>query len=265
MIIAEKFIMINFPKTGSTFVRNVISELYAKSNFFDDLLISLRFKKKQKIVNLLLPNIRVNSVTHGVNDEHGLFIQIPEEQKNKEIISIKRDLFERYISAYEYGNWKNHPWIDEGILKSRYSNYPDLSFKEYIDLVHFYNPYNTNLKIKNKLEIGHATCQFILYNIKEPHKILNNMSFDYSNSDDYKKDMAEVTFLNQNNLNVELYDYLISKGYNEHNLEFILNKEKQNNSTPKDKGIFDYFDDELLELTKERDKLLFKIFGEYSV
>lgn len=265
MIITDEFIMINFPKTGSTFVRNVMKELYSNTNYLDKQLIKFKLKNEKRLINLQLPNIRVNSKAYGLKDEHGLFFQIPNEYKDREIVSVSRNLFERYISAYEYGNWKKHPWVDEEVLKNRYKTYPELSFKQYMDLVHFFNPYNSNPRINNKLNIGHATCQFILYYFKEPFKILNSINSNYIDSNRYLNDMAKITFLKQDNLNTDLYNFLISKGYNRKKTAFILKKGKENNSTPKGKKISDYFDKNLLNQTKERDKLLFNIFGEYAV
>ena len=97
MIITDQFVMLNFPKTGSTFVRNVLKQIHEELTFSssDRLLMGLGLKKKPYYENLWLPRIR-NTYREQVQDEHGIYSQIPERHRGKTIVSVKRDLFERY-------------------------------------------------------------------------------------------------------------------------------------------------------------------------
>ena len=75
------------------------------------------------------------------------------------------------------------------------------------------------------------------------------------------KDMADIQFIDQANLNQELFEFLTSQGYKEQRIEFILEEQKINSSTPHGKTKNDYFTDELYSLVKQKEKLLFKILN----
>jgi hypothetical protein len=260
MIITDDFVMINFPKTGSTFVRNVLKRVHNDYSFLEKTVYFFGKKKKPLYINFWIENIRDTSFRYGVKDEHGLCSQIPKKHISKQIVSIKRNVFERYISLYEYADWKVAPWIKVSDIKKIYPNYPDLSFKEYLNLLFHFNPWEIHPKINRKLPMGPATTQFIVFYFKNPFKVLREIDENYLMSDYYKKDMYNVHFLEQNNLNDDLYNFLSKKGYKEQKISFIKNLKRQNVSRPKNKNIKDYFNDDLISMVREKDKFLFKIF-----
>ena len=73
--------------------------------------------------------------------------------------------------------------------------------------------------------------------------------------------MADVRFLDQANLNRDLYDFLVEMGYPEKSVKFILSEGRINNSTPREKTRDDYFDRALYEKINEKEKLLFRILN----
>lgn len=265
MIITDKFVMINFPKTGSTFVRNVLKKLHTDFSLTDRILFKYGLKNKPYFENLWLPNIRDTKYRKSDNDEHGIYCQIPEEHKNKIIVSVKRNLFERYISVYEYGFWKKSPPMNPEILRKHNNNFPNLSFEEFVRLWTRNNPLEKHSRINRKLPIGPASSQFILFYFKNPFDILNKIDVNYINSDDYMQDMAEVIFLNQKELNSELVTFLSKIGYDSNKINFINNENQVNVSRPKNKTIDDYYSNELIEYVKEKEKFLFRIFKDYCV
>lgn len=265
MIITDKFVMINFPKTGSTFVRNVLKNIHTNHSFFNKLLFFIGIKKKTSFLNLWLPNLRDNKFRNSPNDEHGIYMQIPNMHQGKKIVSVKRNLFERYISVYEYGYWKKSPPIDPEILKKENKNFPNISFNEFVRLWTTCNPLEYHHEINRKLPIGPATSQFILFYFKEPFKVLKNIDEEYLNSDAYKSDIADIHFLDQNNLNSELYEFLLCHGYSENEIAFIKSEKPVNISTPKNRTIDDYYSNDLKDFVKEKEFFLFKIFNDYVV
>ncbi len=263
MLITKKFVIINFPKTGSTFVRETLKKIHSDIDNNDRFFSFI--KKKNNLLNLWLPNIRADKLRYGVEDEHGLCCQIPKEHSYKKIVSVKRDLFERYISVFEYGDWKVSPWLDEKVILNKFKNYPNLSFKEFIQLMLEFNPWELHPKVNRKLPIGAASSQFIAFYFKKPFEILSKIDENYLSSSSFKSDMFDVHFLNQSNLNDDLYNFLLSNGYKKNDLKDVKTAKKINNSTPEDKSISDYFDESLKNRVKEKEKLLFKIFDKYEV
>lgn len=267
MIITDSFVMINYPKTGSAFARKMLQQVHHGKNetILEKVSYRLGIKKRPLFLVHEEPNIREVTKRTGILDEHGVYIQIPKEHAHKKAISIKRNIYERYISLYEFRDWERAPWVDKEELLKKYPNYPDITFEEFMELLFNNNPFQQLPEVNNKLMVGPATAQFILFFFKEPFKILNKIDSSYISSGQYKNDMANVHFLDQKDLNVELYNFLRSQGYPKRRIDFIIEAKKINNSTPKGKTVRDYFTGDLLNLVNEKDNLLFNIFNEYKM
>lgn len=261
MIITDSFVMINFPKTGSAFARKMLQQVHHGSNasILEKACYRLRIKKRPFFLVHEEPNIREVTHRRGHLDEHGIYIQIPKAHIHKKVISIKRNIYDRYISLYEFRNWEKSPWLDVEMLKNKFSNYPNISFKDFMHIILDHNPIELLPEVNKSLTIGPATAQFILFFFKEPFKTLKEIDDDYVKSDAYKKDISPVIFLDQANLNEELYKFLREEGYPKRKVKFILEAKKINNSTPKHKTRNDYFTPELYDLVNEKEKLLFKM------
>ena len=78
--------------------------------------------------------------------------------------------------------------------------------------------------------------------------------------------MAEIVFLHQENLNSELYEFLLYVGYPKNKITFIKNANRVN-ITPRERDEQDlasFYTRELLQDVLRRDKLIFEIFSEYE-
>lgn len=265
MILSDKFVIINFPKTGSTFVRKALKKIKNDNSFFKKILRTASFNTKPIIKNYWVENIRDTTFRRGKKDEHGLCIQIPKEYQNKQIVSIKRNIFERYISLYEFGDWKKAPWIDTKIIKKEFHSYPNLTFKEYLKFIFKYNPWQSHPKINKQIVVGPATTQFIMFYFKEPFKVLNNLNKEFLSKNNYKNDMFDVHFLDQNSLNKDLFSFLLKNGFKKRKIKFIMNAKKENVSRPKNKTLEDYFNPDLISMVEKKDEILFKIFNDYQI
>jgi hypothetical protein len=235
------------------------------NSYLERISFKLGIKRRPYFENFKVPNIRTTSFRKMKEDDHGVCSQIPEIHAGKQIVSVKRNLFERYISAYEYGDWKKAPWVEDSVLKARFPAYPNLNFEEYINMLNTYNPLENHPLVNRKLPVGPVTSQFILYYFKKPFKILKNIDNSYIQSDKYKNDMFNIHFLNQDDLNNELFGLLIELGYDRSKVAFILDETRHNRSTPITGKIENYFSSELLTMVKEQEAFLFKIFNGYYV
>ena len=80
--------------------------------------------------------------------------------------------------------------------------------------------------------------------------------------------MFPVHFLRKENLNQELYEYLLNIGYPAKAIEFILNAPKivpGRNIRGEDKKWENYYTPELKKWVRMKEKLLFAIFPEYDI
>lgn len=257
MIITDKFVFLHFPKTGGLFVADVLKKVHER--------IKQRAPSNPPLCReLLLPNLkRING--SGVNNVHGTYEQIPDEYRDRPIISCIRDPFDRYVSTYEFRNWvQQRPGDLERIL-SEYPAFPKLSFKQYLK---FINVYDINSRTGHellKVDIGMITFAFIQFFFKDPMRTFRAMDDGYLESDQYRRDMPEVKFLHTEDLNRELHDLLLGFGYETGDISFIIN-EPRVNATPQRKEKNDwerYYDQALYDQVKRKERFLFKLFPEY--
>lgn len=80
--------------------------------------------------------------------------------------------------------------------------------------------------------------------------------------------MFPVHFLRKENLNQELYEYLLSVGYPAQEIEFIVNAPKilpPKSTRGEDKKWKNYYTPELKKWVRMKERLLFAIFPEYDI
>jgi hypothetical protein len=230
MIISKDFVLINFPKSGSTFVRKVLKDIYDK-RINDSLFLkySIKLKLREPLYQeLLMPNIKFKTGLMNNVDQHGIYSQIPKEHLNKEIFTVVRNPYERIISSFEFKFWQQRPALEEKVLKNHFPNFPNLSIDDFIDYLILVSRYSFTNEV-NKLTVGFMSLQFIMFFFKEPKIIINQLNDNYLKSNSlYKNDMAQINFLRQENLNMELAYYLKKFDFTDKELEYITNHKQVN-------------------------------------
>jgi hypothetical protein len=204
MIITDSFVFLNYPKTGSTFVREALSELYKKKQ-------KKRWPWSQnkrcfKMYNA--PNVRdVSPQRVGTPNPHGTYWQIPERARHLPVYSVFRDPFRRVASLYHYADWMREEALfdDLEVIQEKFPMFPKLDITEFLDYMRFF---------------GHF---FLRDADKADRKILG-----FLNRKELQSAMGNVNFLNNSNLNQELADMLVSHGFNENDVAFIRTRAKSN-------------------------------------
>lgn len=182
MIISNDFVLLNLPKTGSTYVRKVLKKIYNK-----------RVRKKL--------------------NPHGIYDQIPLKHKNKKIVSVVRNPYERLLSGFEFGFWQENPAIEQIEIDKHFPNFPDLDINEYIDYLILVSELSYVEKPEN-LKIGPMSLQFIYFFFKNPTEVISNLNEDYIKSEsEFLKEIAPIEFLKQETLNQDLHDFLLDNKF----------------------------------------------------
>jgi len=267
MIVTDNFVMLNFPKTGSTFTRKAIDKVFEHDKSLMRFLVRMGLIAKP-YKELWLPNIYNNTVDNS--SQHGCYRLIPEEDKNKTVATIIRNPYGRYVSSYLYEWWKSHPPVEESKIKIDYPTFPDLSFEQYYEMIHkysrdgYYNNGDRNIN-EHKHYFGIYTLLFIQFYSKKPDALINELDNDSIDIEKFKSEFSDIVFLKQENLNNELKSFLIKMGYDEEKVNRIDSMEKVNVSNDKKNSLKNFITDEILEQINEREKLFFEMFPEYKV
>ena len=265
MIITHDFVMLNFPKTGSSFVRSILKQIHGYDTPRARLLRGLRLDRDPAMAEVLVPVIDKAS-SRGLRSQHGTYRQIPQEHRNKTIVSVTRNPFDRYVSDYLFGWWQRHPPAPPEQLAAQFPNFPDLSFAEYHQMNDLFGRRDRLGKISPKIDLGLFTIQFIQFYFRNPAHVLSTIDDEYIDQGRYGSDMPPVVFLHQENLREELYQFLLKAGYSAEKIGFILEAGRVN-VTPRASGpnkTDGFFTPDLARRVLDKDRLLFELFPEYK-
>jgi hypothetical protein len=264
MLITDDFVMLNFPKTGSTFAREAIKQIYTTKESKTRTLLSNFGICRPEIIELLLPHIDDDT---NIIDQHGTLRQIPFEHRNKPVVSIVRNPFSRYQSIYFFRWWQQYPPTDTQVIRESFPNFPNLSFSEYYEMINNFGSESRLHGIVPKIDLGYLTIQFIQFYFKDPESILKRIDNEYIESRQFEKDLENIHFIHTENLRKELKEYLMHVGITQNQVDFLDSKKKAN-VTDRKNGILNGQDELITPVIenqiREKDKLMFTIFPIYK-
>lgn len=276
MIITDDFVFIHYPKTGGTFVTDVLKRLYQYKKRYRYLNTVLPKRIQNKVLSFAEIRKRIQGFIHTKN--HGTCHEIPERHRNKPILATVRNPYDRYVSTYKFEWWKKYPEEDFEIytveeLKNKCPNFPDLSFEEYIYLWNsIWLPEKIKyLNVQSKESFGLETFDFVNFFFKNPQQVLSDIYQnyeDYVSAERYRSDMFKTHFLRTDHLNQDLYNFLLSIGWDKDQILFILDLPKH---YPKEGGRSaeqkweKYYTPELKSTIKQKERLIFEIFPEFNL
>lgn len=259
MLITNKFVMINYPKTGSTFARKVLMDLHRPS-WFRAPLERLGLVKPTLVEHFMLKYFFTEEERQSKPDadQHGCVVQIPEQHKGKLIMSVMRDPEARIISSYEFKHWQRFPFPSREAIQELYPHFPDLSFAEYMNMrmsfAHLAQPPGVNV------DIGPMTTQFIRFFAHDPLTTIRALRDDTDLTRDWDLHFPRIRFLHTENLNQELHDFLLDMGYDPKRITSVLDRKKEN-TTPRSRKT--YLTPAMRDVLHYQERFLYQIFPEY--
>jgi hypothetical protein len=265
MLITKHFVLLNFPKTGSSFARKVLKVVYRRRRNEKNLFFKIFNKLKintSPFKELFFTHYYYDKIGETIIDQHGTYSQIPGEYRDKPVVSIIRNPYERLLSIYEFKFWQQNPQLGKDIVNKHFPNFPDLSIDEYIDYLKLVNK-KVNLKGKDNLVIGAFTVQFIQFFFKNPENVLLNINEEYLKSDTlFKNDLADIKFLRQENLKEDLICILKDFGFTEDEITFIREHKKVNITKKTVNHRNELYTNKLIKYFEEEEFFLIKILNE---
>ncbi|MDW3193281.1 MAG: hypothetical protein R8G66_12995 [Cytophagales bacterium] len=235
MIITNDFVLLNNPKTGSTYCRKIIKQLYKDMPRWK-VHLGLTLDEKY-FLELKSPNL---SFPDRPKNQHGRFSQIPKKYQNIKVVSVVRNPYDKLISAYEYKYHLKRRPSPEILEKARISDLEKISIDQFV-LINSISIEMQYPSLQGK-EVGSQTIRFMEMFFKKPEEAISKICTEYFESRAYKSDMAVTTFFDQRNLKSDLFSFLRSVGnYDEEQLILLENTpaiNKNKNRTPSEQFVW---------------------------
>jgi hypothetical protein len=268
MILTEQFVLLNFPRTGSTFARAAVKKLYERRNGPSPRQApSARPGNPTAIRELLLPIDRtISAFRTKRHSQHGSFGQIPPTDQGKPVVSVIRNPFDLIVSHFEHGFWKENPIADEKALRARFGSYPDLDFDEYLAMAEEFGLPDVLKGRRIDADVGPQTIHFIRFFFRDPDAVLDRLTDEYIDRREFVGELPEIRFLHTENLRRELRDFLVSVGFLPEETEFIESLPRKNvAASRRNRPWAEYYDDERMRAIRRKERMLFLLFPEYDV
>jgi hypothetical protein len=247
MIITPDFVFVHMPKTGGTFVSQLLKQIYGEE---------------------------AQEAAH----KHATCDEIPAHVRNLPIVSVMRSPWQRYVSQYHYAWWKTHPeaYCDPQHLTDAYKHYPNLSFAEFVDAANrfFINAHRqsesgfVNHKLSPEQQMGWHTEQFIRFFCRNPQQTFASVDAEQLAQGHLNEHEYAVHFLFTETLNRDLSQLLDACG---HGTQVLAQVQEHAAVLPDDafeqrpeRSMNEYYDDALCAFLLRREQLLFKRFPRYT-
>jgi hypothetical protein len=298
VLLSDRFVYIHEPKTGGTFVTYALTQLHGgvtevRPSRFAREAIRLRlptaaFRFERRRASAPSPGPAKYGPLYSWND-HGTCSEIPRMFRSRQILATIRNPFQTYVSGYLFGWWKRPEFIslyqrtiDD--FSHRYPSFPDLSFREYLEVMHASWTVPGNRDLYSGTGIGFQSERFIRFYFRVPwllrgtkhdiSSVVRKVHGEYVRSKRYEHDMFDVRFLRTERLNEELRGFLLDTGYGAADVEFVLTLKHvvpvggaeigfTERATSHDWAAF--YTPELREIVRKKDDLLFALFPEFDV
>ena len=270
MLATKDFVLLNMPKTGSSFARSIIKKTYRARATRSPL---SRIAKLWGVSQLSDPleEILVAPLDAGYRSglsQHGTIEQIPYRHRAKPIISVTRHPLARLVSAYRFKDWARFPPAQVTQLEAEFPSWPNLSVEEWYDMVHRFTLKNRLRGHKIKADMGIFQVQFIQMYYRTPMQVLVNTTEEDIDSGLLASLIPRMQFLRQENLRNDLRTLLLSYGFMDDELS-IIDQHPDLNLTGKSVHSSRKSWSSLLPQTirsdfVHRNRLLFQIFPEYA-
>lgn len=270
MLLTDRFVFIHMPKTGGTFVTEVLERLHRpKPPTLPQRLVG----KARGLLGRPRRSRYPYGELHNLEPKHGTCHDIPPGHRGKTILSSVRSPHEWYVSQYEFAWWRrthlynpNDPSTPAGhaiervlpAFAAEHPHFPDISFAEFMDLcdraARVYDPDGRS---------GLYTHGFARYYFKAPAEALATFAPEYFRSGAVKRDMFDVRFIHTEALNRQLADFLRGQGYRKKDLAFIEGLGKilpEGRGRREDQLWSNYYTPALRRQVRQNDWALYELF-----
>lgn len=276
MIITEQFVYVHMPKTGGTFVSTLLRKIHeARGDQIEERRADQAPVRRFSFKGWINPRpkflILINPQENGDWNQHGTTAQIPPEHRDKPILTTIRNPYDRYVSQYEFQWWRHRPTAfteDLDALKAAYPHYPEITFADFIAISNTFFLGNNNPHFGTEDRLGRHTTQFIHYYYRDQQRF-NTIDAAYLRDQRYREDLRpNLHFTFTENLNQQLYDFLVKFGYPQDEIGFIPDHGKifpKEGGRSADQTWEKYYTPALKAWVRHHERMLFELFPHFDV
>jgi len=266
LIVTDRFVLLNYPRTGSTFVREVLRTLYGRRDSSWDRALQHVLPGRTGFRELLLPIYRTRSARRERRrSQHGCYAQIPQVHRGKPVLSVARHPMDRLVSQYEHRFWRDHPPAEAREIRRRLPSFPDLSFTEFLELQASFGLEAVLQGLQLRADVGSQTVHFLRFYHPHPDEALACLTDEVVDSGRLRLELPVVHFIHLERLAEELRGFLHSVGFEESETEFLVDKPPVNVARERGSRPWrEYFSVEQILEFRRRERLLFQVFPEYD-
>jgi hypothetical protein len=263
MILTNKFVVLNFPRTGSTFLRSGLRRAHAPWwdawGFFN-----AAPRSSSGFQELKLPIDRTFKAERlGRHSQHGRWEQIPPSHRHLPVVSIIRHPLDRTVSSYLHTDWWQAPPADIDTLSHRFPTWPHLSFTEYLSFEDEFCLPDVLKGIQPKVEMGCHTAHFLRFFSRDPDSLLAGLTDERIQSGAVAADLPPIHWLRHDHLTDDLATFLSAMGYPKRAIELARNHPRLNVSEARrNQSWREYFTPETEARTRPLERLIFQMFPE---
>lgn len=263
MILTDSFVMLNFPRTGSTSVRSALRQLYGP--WWNALGLDSSPRPSSGFRELLLPIDRTRKAERlARTSQHGRWGQIPESHRHLPVVSILRHPLDLAVSHFVHDDWWKSPPIDEAVLRRRFPSWPHLPFAQYLDFEHEFALPDVLKGMRPPAEIGNLTAHFLRFFARDPDATLAGLTDARIDSGELAGDLPPIRWLRHDHLIDDLTEFLREFGHPPRRLERIRRHPRLNVSIARaGRPWRDFYDPGLEALKRHRERALFRLFPQF--
>jgi len=261
VILTDAFVLLNFPRTGSTFVRSAVRRLHAP--WWDAFgLLDANPRPSSGFRELTLPIDRTRKAERlGRRSQHGRWGQIPDSHRHLPVVSVVRHPLDHAVSSYLHEDWRMAPPADEAALRRRFPAWPRLDFGAYLEFEHEFALPDVLKGIRPAAEIGCLSAHFLRFFARDPDATLAGLTEDRIGSGALALDLPPIRWLRHDRLNDDLAAFLGEMGYPRGRIDRALRRRRENVSRERrGRPWRDFFTPETEARKRHRERLVFGMF-----
>ena len=231
MIITPHMVLLNYPRTGSTWARGVLRRLHGvEGRALARTLAGTRLGWRGFHELTLSIDRTASALREGRRSQHGSWRQIPSWARSRPVVSVGRDPLVHLESAYHHGFWRDHPAAPVPSVREALPSFPELDLPGYVEYLDRFALPDVLQGAEPRAAIGVQTAQFLRFFHPRPQEALATLTDEDLDGDALVASLPRVRFLRTERLQQDLTQLLLEQGYGSRAVEQAMAQSDRNAS-----------------------------------